>query len=537
MPEKEPSHVYQTNNKSGVVYVYENHSYWVPEIGQSRSTRKCIGKLDEKGNIVPTRGRRPKQDKSAPDTSESSALQSRCFYGATYLLDAIGKKLGVTNDLKACFPDTYKQILSIAYYLILEDSNPMYRFEKWSSLHEHPYGADISSQRSSELFASISEDAKDRFFKLHGKRRVEKEFWVYDTTTISSYSEALRQVQYGHNKEGDLLPQLKLALVYGEQSGLPFYYRKLAGNIPDTKTIRRLLDDFAAFGFDKIKLVMDRGFYSEENINGLYCEHLKFLVATKTSLSFIRKEIDAAYDGMCMFTNYDQDHELYARTTATEWNYTQARPYKDDVIKEKRRIYVHIYYNIDKAADDELSLDRHLVALREELLCGKRVEGHEKQYAKYFDIKTTPKRGIHITAKEDVIREAKRYYGYFALISNATMDAVTALELYRAKDIIEKAFGNLKERLDMRRALVSCEKSLDGKLFVEFVALIFISYIHKQMQSKKMYKHYTMQEVLDKLDVIECFKRPNQKLRVGEILEKQRQLYIDLDIHPPSSLQ
>jgi transposase len=535
---KQPSYVYQTNKKSGVTYVYENHPYWVAEKGQSRSKRKCIGILDkESGEVVPTRGRKPRQDKPAPTPIKASEQSARCFYGATYLLDAIGNKLGIINDLKVCFPDTYKQLLSIAYYLILEDSNPLYRFEKWASLHKHPYGKDISSQRSSELFASITEDAKERFFKLQGKRRIEKEFWVYDTTTLSSYSEALRQVQYGHNKEYDPLPQLKLALVYGEQSGLPFYYRKLAGNIPDTKTVRRLLDDLAAFGLDKVKLVMDRGFYSEDNINGLYREHLKFLVAVKSSLSFIRREIDAIHDNIRMFANYDQDHGLYAHTVATEWNYSQVRPYKGDVFKDKRRIYVHLYYSIDRAADDERNLDRYLAALREELLSGKRVEDHEKQYAKYFDTKTTPKRGIQVLAKEDAIKEAKRYYGYFALISNETMDAMTALQLYRAKDIIEKAFGNLKERLDLRRTRVSSEKSLDGKLFVEFLALIFLSYIHKQMQLKKMYKEYTMQGAFDKLDVIECFQRPGMKLRVGELLEKQRQIYLDLDIPPPLSLQ
>ena len=45
---------------------------------------------------------------------------SRKFFGATYLLDRIGKKIGITEDLKACFPDSYRMILSIAYYLILE---------------------------------------------------------------------------------------------------------------------------------------------------------------------------------------------------------------------------------------------------------------------------------------------------------------------------------------------------------------------------------------------------------------------------------
>ena len=100
------------------------------------------------------------------------------------------------------------------------------------------------------------------------------------------------------------------------------------------------------------------------------------------------------------------------------------------------------------------------------------------------------------------------------------MDAITALKLYSNKDVVEKAFGNLKERLNMRRTLVSLEQSLEGKPFVEFVALIYLSYIKKQMQETDLFKTYTLQGILDKLDVIECFEAPDQKFCVGELLEK-----------------
>jgi len=122
------------------------------------------------------------------------------------------------------------------------------------------------------------------------------------------------------------------------------------------------------------------------------------------------------------------------------------------------------------------------------------------------------------------------------MITNETMDGTTALELYRNKDVVEKAFGNLKERLNMRRALVSSEQSLDGKLFVQFVALIYISYIKKQMQVNDLFKKYTLPGLLDKLDVIECFEQPGRSLQVGEILEQQKRLYDDLGVSPPASL-
>jgi len=197
----------QTDKRSGITYAYESVSYWDKEKQQSRSKRTLIGRVNDKtGEILPTDGRgRKKKDEYAPAKRGPVPAEktARFFYGATYLLDAIGEKLGIVKDLKVCFPETYRQILSTAYCLVLEDHNPLYRFEKWGSLHKHPYGKTITSQRSSELFGSITEAEKQQFFRLQGKRRSENEYWAYDITSISSYSQCLRQVQYGKNKEDD----------------------------------------------------------------------------------------------------------------------------------------------------------------------------------------------------------------------------------------------------------------------------------------------------------------------------------------------
>jgi transposase len=317
---------------------------------------------------------------------------------------------------------------------------------------------------------------------------------------------------------------------------LPFYYRKLSGNIPDLMTAKVLLSEIGVFGFKKVKLVMDRGFYTEYNINGLLKERLKFLVALRTNLKYVRTELDKIYDDFRTFEYYNEDYELYSTTVSYEWPYSQERPYKGDVLRDKRRVYIHIYYNIDKAAEDQKNFDRRLIGLKNELLTGKRTTEHEKLYEKYFEVKATPARGIRVTVKEDAVNKAKRYYGFFALLSNDKMDSITALSLYRNKDIVEKAFGNLKERLNFRRTLVSSEQSLNGKLFVEFVALIYLSFINKQMQEAGLYKRHTMAGLLDRLDVIECFEHPGRKLQVGEVLEKQRELYLALDVPPPTSL-
>ena len=525
------------DKRSGITYVYESTSYWDKEKKQPRSRRTLIGRLDpETGEIVPTDGRGKRRQTSTATHAKrgpvSATQTSRLFFGATYLLDQIGIETGVAADLKTCFPDTYKQIQSIAYYLVLEDQNPLFRFPKWSRLHRHPYGKDIPSQRSTEVFQSVTEEAKMRFFRLQGKRRAEKEYWAYDSTSISGYSETLRQLKYGRNKDGESLPQINLALLFGEESGLPFYYRKMAGNIPDVKTVQELIHELDLLDYEKVKLVMDRGFYSASNIQALYRNHLKFLCGASTALRFAKEYIREIGSRKDYYEYYNSDLELYIFSKTIAWDYERNRPYKGDTIKETRRMYLHLYFNPDKCADDGKAFNRKLGRLKEELLAGKRVPEHEKDYRKYFAIKETPKRGISLSYRQEEIDAARERYGFFVLVSNEVKDPVTALSLYRMRDVVEKAFWNVKQRLNLRRTLTSSELSLEGKLFVEFVALIYLSCIKKKMETAGLFSRYTMHELLDELDVIECFTEPGKSLIQGEVLMKQEQLYRELGVRP-----
>ena len=260
-----------------------------------------------------------------------------------------------------------------------------------------------------------------QFFRLQGKRRVEKEYWAYDSTSISSYSENLRQVKYGKNKDEEKLPQINLALIFGENSGLPFYYRKLTGNIPNVKTIRELLRELDVLGYEKIKLVMDRGYYSLDNINALYKEHRKFLCSTSAALKFAKdsiREIGAEKD---RYEHYNSNLELYVFSRTIAWDYEQERPYKGDTIHEERRMYLHLYFNPDKFSDDSKALNRKPDALKAELLSGRRVPEHEKDYRKYFEVKETPKRGISLSYKQEAMDSVRERYGFFVLLSNNSL--------------------------------------------------------------------------------------------------------------------
>lgn len=68
--------IQQYNKASNTTYVYKSESYWVPELGQSRSKRKLLGKLDPAtGEIVPCGKRGPKKKESKDNGEQIPASE------------------------------------------------------------------------------------------------------------------------------------------------------------------------------------------------------------------------------------------------------------------------------------------------------------------------------------------------------------------------------------------------------------------------------------------------------------------------------
>lgn len=525
---------------NGIPYVYEDYPYWDVIKKQMRHKREYIGKLDANGQFVPNKSFVAKQEiekmKKQGQVKSEDLKVARNYYGATYLLDTIGEKTGIINDLKVSFPTDYTKILSLAYYLILESDSPMYRFSKWAQNHKHPFNADIPSQRISEIFSSVGEESKMNFFKSQANRRSEKEYLAYDTTSISSYSELIDHVKYGKNKDGESLPQVNLALVFGQTSMLPVYFRKLPGNITDVMTIRKLLKDIEYLNINKVKLVLDRGFFSAKNINNMFQNHYKFIIGTKSNIKFVSSLLEKTRETIKEFVNYDVDQEVYRVSSMEQWPYEEYDATGKVVRKSERRIYVHIYYNGQRAEDEKASFIKSLSDAEANLIAGDCTEAQKVLCNKYFKSKTTPIKGVKIEYNETVIKEHVKSFGYFVLLSNEIKDPSIALSIYRNKDLIEKSFGNLKNRLNMRRTAVFSSENLEGKLFVQFIALIYVSYIHKVMKDNHLYKNHTMQTLLDDLDIIERFDYPEHKYYCSEITKKQRDIYSCFGFDPPNML-
>ena len=129
-----------------------------------------------------------------------------------------------------------------------------------------------------------------------------------------------------------------------------------------------------------------------------------------------------------------------------------------------------------------------------------------------------------------------RYAGFQALLSNGIKDPVEAMRVYRDKDAVEKCFDDLKNSLDMKRLRMHTSATVDGRLFVQFIALILISSIRKELRAVGLIEKYTVRELLQEMKTLTKVKYSGKYGYVlTEITKAQRDILNALNIQLPGN--
>jgi len=499
---------------NGTTYVYEIlHNVWDPEKKQSRNSQRCIGKLDpETGEFIPSK-RLGAHGAAALDPAVTARTS---ISGPALLLNQIGKDIGLEKTLKKACPRHWDQILSLAWYLVCE-GNALSHAKVWCRHHEVPTDQVLTSQRISDLLSEITEDERQTFFKLWGRAMVEKDYLCYDITSVSSYAEQNEYVRYGTNRDGEKLPQINLGIVYGQMSFLPVIYRPLPGSLTDVKTLRNLLDQLDKLSFPKVHLILDRGFWSQENIDELAKGGYHFTVGVPCHLKLIREEMDRfrhQIDGPEGLRWMGQE-AIYVHSRLLSWQ------------GSRRRCYLHLTFDPEKMAEDYSLFDTNLLTFRDELEQGKRVPEHEEAYQRFFICHETPKRGLTVNDNGEAIEAArKKQVGFSAILSTKFKDPLQALTIYRGKDGVEKCFDDLKNELDMKRLRVHRSDRMNNRLFIQFMALILISYIHQMIREKLPKSGYTAKGILMELESLTTIHDSGRyKSKLSEATKAQKDIF------------
>ena len=122
--------------------------------------------------------------------------------------------------------------------------------------------------------------------------------------------------------------------------------------------------------------------------------------------------------------------------------------------------------------------------------------------------------------------------GTTILVSNKQVEPKAALSLYRRKDRVEKFFDGMKNDMDRKRLRIHSRKTFEGRLFLDFLALVVYSKISKIMMDEDIVKNYTVAELMYEFKKIKLIGLGEKKTIITEVSKEQRELFEKFKINP-----
>ena len=492
--------IVQNTQKNGDIYVFERQTVYDPGKKYNKVlSSKLLSKIPKGTEIpVPTRPKKPDYEKEPKFPGEITA--TRNHIGMMEIIDHIGSVSGIDGGIYSNTDiGAAQKIISIARYLLASNGQSLPGILTWQFNHPLPYEDGITEDVYHDLFMQVGRDEslQQNFFANRCASIKEKAVLAYDSTTISTYSENQIEARYGYNKDEDGLKTIKLLTLYSIETRQPVAFTKQPGNLPDVITIENALKQLSALGLGGAEIITDNGYYSEHNLAALFLANFDFVTLVKISLKWVKAEIETHLDDFGgVSTACPFDTGTHGITFTLMRDFVKVRKYanrksglqKGDEEIFRRRVYLHLYFNSARRAEEAADFDNDLIELRRNIEDGAKLEGLpenvQKKAAKYLHIKQWGDK-IFVSFNEAACRESKKYLGYFALVSNCENDTFECLRKYRKRETVESYFESMKRRADGTRARVWDTDTLRGRMFVQFIALCYYEYLSNEIRSMK----------------------------------------------------
>lgn len=421
-------------------------------------------------------------DKDVQITVKDALSAKKYAAGATWVFDHIIAGTPMAEALKTVFNEynISKKILSLAYFLNITEGNAMARYECFAEKHRLPWQKVLTPSAITRIFQKISSDKIDRFISVLNAltmKRDEKlstcKYWALDSTSISTHSEKLAKSAYGHNKDGDELPQINVLMVVNQATGEPVYYRTYSGNVPDISTVKYMLQEQARIKLDSNAVfVSDKGYSSIRNINRFYQNRVSFLMNVKTSFSICKNIFKSIEVDLLDPISFNEEIDNHVASVEIDWSYPVN--YKTNcskrVPREKEKAHLFFYYNDEIYSSHKRTITTSIAKTVKKLKEGNTLPNDLQKIKEHFIIERKENNTTVYQTNRKALDNYLQMKGIRILISNTVTDPVEAYKAYFDRNEVEYAFDLYKQRLGGNRFRVNNNESLEGKAFVQFIA-------------------------------------------------------------------
>lgn len=507
----------------GTTYIYYSYEHnYSSEKGYTVPKSTSIGKCtdDEPDLMYPnTNFLKFFPSEELPET-KGGAHRSGCLRIGTYLVlrriiaeyhldEMIGNIIGKNSGL----------FLDLAVYSIIAENNAGQYYPDYA--FNHPLFTDrmkiYSDSKVSAFINSITGDQSRAFLDEWNEKQdhSQKIYISYDSTNKNCQAGDIDFVEYGHPKEDTGAPVINYSVAYDRNNAKPLYYEDYPGSIVDVSQLQYMLEKAGGYGYKNVGFILDRGYFSKENIHYMDKYGYEFVIMMKGMKELVKSLV------LEVKGTFEEDRRYSIRDYKVSGITVKKQLYPSD---EKER-YFHIFYNDRKRSSEHEAIEAKIDRMAE---CLHKHEGTKYEikgsgFAKYFDLiyyNKGKKDEKFMYGRElcDVINEEIRLCGYFVIITSEKMTAAQALELYKSRDASEKLFRGDKSYLGNKSFRVHTSESVHAKIFIEFVALIirsrFYTCLKEQMQKNGKKNYMTVPAAIRELEKIELIRQSDRGYRM-----------------------
>ena len=456
------------------------------------------------------------------------AYRSCCLkIGASVIIKKTIDEYKLIPMLRKRFGNDTGLILDLISYLIIEEENAGQYYPDFA--FTHPLFTEkmtiYSDVKICRLLASMTKDQCIGFLDDWNKHRDHKSriYVSYDSTNKNSEAGEIDLVEFGKAKDDKGLPVFNLSIAMDKTNRVPLFYEEYPGSVTDVSQFTFMVDKVMEYGYSKIGFILDRGYFSKENIRYIDDNGYTFIIMCKGCKALVSSLI------LDIRGKFETKRECAIRSYKVYGTTVKSKLYEDDV-KER---YFHIYYNPSKQAGEREHLEQRIEKLRQfmERHVGKE-EKFGKTYQEYFHLHYDRKHCFQgADERSDVIERELQLCGYFCIITSENMTASQALIQYKGRDISEKLFRSDKTFIGARTERVHSSESMSSKIFIEFVALIVRNRIYNLLKEQMIrmetrQKYLTVPAAIRELEKIEMVRRNGGNYKLDHAVTKTQKIIL-----------
>lgn len=530
-----------TKRKGSAIYVlFQYGEEYKPDKQYSIPQRTIIGKKipDQPGRMYPNE----KFSEYFPDAvmpeELPEAYRSCCLrIGSYVIIRKVMDEYDLPKMLGKFFGPKCGLFLDLVSYMIVEEENVGQYYPDFAFSHPlFSEGMRIYSDPSvSRFLKSISRDQIIGFQEDWNARRDHRQriYLSYDSTNKNCDAGDIDLIEFGKAKDAKGVPVFNIAIAFDKTNRIPLFYEEYPGSITDVSQFVYMVDKVKDYGYRNVGFILDRGYFSKENIQYMDANGYAFIIMVKGCKSLVSSII------LENRNTFETERECSIRSYKVYGKTVEAVLYEDDALVR----WFHIYFNPSKQAAERELLEQRIDKLKQYL---EKHIGEDtrfgKTYTDLFDLTYNSKGKLcSVQERSDVIQRELKLCGYFCIITSEKMTASQALIQYKGRDMSEKLFRTDKTFIGSGSNRAHSNETHSAKTFVEFIALIVRNRIYNLLKDTMLKlesspNYMTVPAALRELEKIEMVRRSNGRYRLDHAVSKRQKTILsafglnDMDI-------